>query len=157
MLKGLTKRISNSDFLKSLAILMTGTIIAQAIGYLLAPIITRLFTPEEMGEFGIFQRLTAFIATIATARYEFALPLPKKDKHAFLLFRYILRLVFITVIITLLGAIIYGISLNKELDYYILVIALVAGVTFLVFFNLGTNWAIRLKEFHKISLFNDMP
>ncbi|MDG2154118.1 MAG: lipopolysaccharide biosynthesis protein [Crocinitomicaceae bacterium] len=152
MLKGLKKRISNSDFLKSLAILMTGTIIAQAIGYLLAPIITRLFTPEEMGEFGIFQRLTAFIATIATARYEFALPLPKKDKHAFLLFRYILRLVFITVIITLLGAIIYGISLNKELDYYILVIALVAGVTFLVFFNLGTNWAIRLKEFHKISL-----
>ena len=54
MLKGLTKRISNSDFLKSLAILMTGTIIAQAIGYLLAPVITRLFTPEEMGEFGIF-------------------------------------------------------------------------------------------------------
>ena len=69
MLKGLTKRISNSDFLKSLAILMTGTIIAQAIGYLLAPIITRLFTPEEMGEFGIFQRLTTFIATVATARY----------------------------------------------------------------------------------------
>ena len=31
MLKGLTKRISNSDFLKSLAILMTGTIIAQQL------------------------------------------------------------------------------------------------------------------------------
>jgi len=152
MLKGLTKRISNSDFLKSLAILMTGTVIAQAIGYLLAPIITRLFTPEEMGEFGIFQRLTTVVATIATARYEFALPLPKKDKHAFLLFRYILRLVFIIVIITFLGALFYGIALNKELDYYVLVIALVASVTFLVFFNLGTNWAIRLKEFRKISL-----
>jgi len=152
MLKRLRQRISESDFLKSLAILMTGTIIAQAIGYLLAPVITRIFTPEEMGEFGVFQRLTTFIATIATARYEFALPLPKKDKHAFLLFRFVLRLVIITVLLTLIGGLIYGIILDKDFDYYILVLSLVCGVSFLVFFNLGTNWAIRLKEFRKISL-----
>ncbi len=152
MLKRLTKRIYSSDFLKSLAVLMTGTIIAQAISYSLAPVITRMFTPEEMGEFGVFQRLTTFIATIATARYEFALPLPKKDKHAFLLFRFILRLALITILLTLIGGLIYGITVNKEFDYYVLVLALVCGVSFLVFFNLGTNWAIRLKEFRKISL-----
>ena len=79
MLKGLTKRISNSDFLKSLAILMTGTIIAQAIGYLLAPIITRIIYPRRNGGVCVFfRRLSTFIATIATARYEFALPSPKK-------------------------------------------------------------------------------
>ena len=53
MLKGLTKRISNSDFLKSLAILMTGTIIAQVIGYLLPQLSQGLY-PEEMGEFAYF-------------------------------------------------------------------------------------------------------
>ena len=47
MLKGLTKRISNSDFLKSLAILMTGTIIAQ-IGYLL-PQLSQGFIPRRNG------------------------------------------------------------------------------------------------------------
>ena len=92
MLKRLKKRISSSDFLKSLAVLITGTIIAQSIGYLLAPIITRLYTPEEMGEFAIFQRIVVLIATLATARYEFSLPLPKKDKHAFELFRFSIKI-----------------------------------------------------------------
>ena len=57
MLNGLKKRISSSDFLKSLAVLMTGTIIAQSIGYIVAPVITRLYTPEEIGEFAFFQRI----------------------------------------------------------------------------------------------------
>ena len=80
MLKRLKKRISESDFLKSLAILMTGTLIAQIIGYLLAPIITRIYTPAEMGEFGIFYRITLLITTIGTLRYELAIPLPKRRR-----------------------------------------------------------------------------
>ena len=64
MLKGLTKRIYSSDFLKSLTVLVTGTIIAQSIGYLLAPVITRIYTPQEMGEFAIFQRIVVLIATV---------------------------------------------------------------------------------------------
>ena len=94
MLKGLTKRISNSDFLKSLAILMTGTIIAQQLDTYWPQLSQGLY-PEEMGEFAIFQRF-CFIATIATARYELALPLPKKDKDAFYLFRFSLKLTVIT-------------------------------------------------------------
>ena len=88
MLKGLTKRIYSSDFLKSLAVLITGTVIAQSIGYLLAPVITRIYTPEEIGEFGVFQRIVLLIAILSTARYEFSLPLPKKGEHAFQLFRF---------------------------------------------------------------------
>ena len=120
MLKGLTKRISNSDFLKSLAILMTGTIIAQAIGYLLAPIITRIYTPKKWVSLRIFQTFIAFIATIATASYEFALPLPKKDKDAFY-FRLVLDWYTYSNYNTchFRCAIFYGISLNvQELDYY---------------------------------------
>ena len=97
MLNRIKKKLANNDFLKSLAVLMTGTLIAQIIGYLLAPIITRLYTPGEMGEFGIFQRVTVLLATIATVRYEYALPLPKKDNHAFLLFGFALKISLITI------------------------------------------------------------
>lgn len=152
MLKRLKKRISSSDFLKSLAVLMTGTIIAQSIGYLLAPVITRLYTPEEMGEFAIFQRIVVLIATLATARYELSLPLPKKDNHAFQLFRFSIKLTLITTLITIICALIYGLFNNKEFEYYLLTAGLMVSVFALAFFNLGTNWAIRIKDFNRISL-----
>ena len=79
--------IVKGDFFKSFTVLMSGTLIAQIIGYAIAPILTRLYTTEEMGELGFYMRLTGFIAAIATLRYEAALPLPKKDEHSFLLYR----------------------------------------------------------------------
>ena len=152
MLKGLTKRIYSSDFLKSLAVLITGTVIAQSIGYLLAPVITRIYTPEEIGEFGVFQRIVLLIAILSTARYEFSLPLPKKGEHAFQLFRFSIKIALITNLISLGCAIIYGAISGKPLDYYFLALGLVVSSFALAFFNLGTNWAIRLKDFKKISL-----
>jgi len=79
------RSLHSSEFLKSVLVLLSGTLIAQLISYALTPIISRQFTPEEMGQFGIYQRWLVLIATIATARYEFSLPLPKKDEHSFLI------------------------------------------------------------------------
>ena len=108
MLNRIKKKLTGNDFLKSLAVLMTGTLVAQIIGYLLAPVITRLYTPAEMGEFGIFQRVTVLLATIATARYEYALPLPKKDKHAFILFRFASKISLITISLCLAIGIVFA-------------------------------------------------
>ena len=152
MLNRIKKKLTGNDFLKSLAVLMTGTLVAQIIGYLLAPIITRLYTPAEMGEFGMFQRVTVLLATIATARYEYALPLPKKDKHAFILFRFALKISLITISLCLFAGIVFGLMKGKGVDFYLLLILLIVSVFSLAFFNLGTNWSIRKKYFKKISL-----
>ncbi len=152
MLNRIKKKLASNDFLKSLAVLMTGTLIAQIIGYLLAPIITRLYTPAEMGEFGMFQRVTVLLATIATARYEYALPLPKKDSHAFILFRFALKIALITVSLCLLLGVVFGLIKGKGVDFYLILTLLIISVFSLAFFNLGTNWSIRKKYFKKISL-----
>ena len=52
---------------------------AQVIGYAIAPILTRLYSNAEIGEMLYYMRLIAFISSIATLRYEAALPLPKRD------------------------------------------------------------------------------
>ena len=75
-----------STFLKSVMVLTSGTVIAQAISYAFTPLVTRLFTTEDFGAFGVFMRIVAFLAAIGTARYELTLPLPKRDQHAFQLF-----------------------------------------------------------------------
>jgi O-antigen/teichoic acid export membrane protein len=152
MLNRLKNKIIANDFLKSLAVLMTGTLIAQIIGYMLAPIITRLYTPAEMGEFGMFQRVAVLIATIATARYEYALPLPKKDHHAFILFRFALKISLITILLFLSGGVGFALMKGKGVDFYLLLMLLIISVFSLAFFNLGTNWSIRKKYFKKISL-----
>ena len=79
---------------------MSGTVIAQAISYLIAPILTRLYTTSEMGELAFYMRLIGFISAIATLRYEAALPLPKNDSHSFLLYRlaYLISLVILLIV-----------------------------------------------------------
>ena len=146
------KNMKNSDFIKSLTVLLTGTLIAQFIGYALAPVISRQFSPTEMGEFGMFQRWVVLLATIATARYEFSLPLPKRDEHSFQLYRLALFSTMVTLGITLLGFLIYGLYIEKAVGFALWALVLVFSTAALVFFNLGTNWAIRHKEFKRISL-----
>ena len=145
------KNMKNSDFIKSLTVLLTGTLIAQAIGYALAPVISRQFSPTEMGEFGMFQRWVVLLATIATARYEFSLPLPKRDEHSFQLYRLALFSTMVTLGITLVGFLIYGLYIEKAVGFALWALVLVFSTAALVFFNLGTNWAIRHKEFKRIS------
>ena len=145
------KNMKNSDFIKSLTVLLTGTLIAQFIGYALAPVISRQFSPTEMGEFGMFQRWVVLLATIATARYEFSLPLPKRDEHSFQLYRLALFSTMVTLGITLVGFLIYGLYIDKAVGFALWALVLVFSTAALVFFNLGTNWAIRHKEFKRIS------
>lgn len=98
MLKVPIKRIRThlqSDFFKSLTVLLTGGLLAQAIGYAIAPILTRLYDPTEMGELALYMRITGFIAAIATLWYEAALPLPKNDGHSYLLYLISLLISFV--------------------------------------------------------------
>jgi len=140
-----------SDFFKSLTVLLSGTLIAQLIGYSLAPIITRMYTPSEMGDFGVYQRWIVLVATIATARFEFALPIPKKDHHAFLLYEVAIKTITYSLIVTFCCYLCYGLWTSNNEFIFLISPLLILSVLFLAFMNLGTNWAIRKKEFKKIS------
>jgi len=61
---------------------MTGTTIAQAIPIAISPILTRLYTPEDFGVFALFMAITSIFGSIANARYELAIMLPRKDEDA---------------------------------------------------------------------------
>lgn len=147
----LNKLHIKSEFLKSVVLLTSGTFMAQVVSYVATPVITRLFTPDEIGELGIFLRITAFITAIATARYELSLPLPKKDQHAFQLFRLSLRIATITLLLTfLIGLIYWGIQGFSATNFWI-VLMIVVGSFFMIFKNIGTNWAIRMSNYKAIS------
>lgn len=141
-----------SDFLKSIVVLTSGTLIAQMISYLATPFITRLFSPDEIGELGIFLRITAFITAIATARYELTLPLPKNQNHAFQLFRLSLKVALISLGISLVLGIGYWVWSDFDVHIIWYILFIVSTSFFMIFRNIGTNWAIRNKTFKHISV-----
>ena len=61
--------------LRAVLTLVAGGAIAQALPLLLGPWLTRLYTPEQFGVYHLFAAVSANLAVVACARYEFALPL----------------------------------------------------------------------------------
>jgi O-antigen/teichoic acid export membrane protein len=65
---------------------MTGTALAQVIGFALSPLISRLFSPDDFGVFGSFGAISGVIGAGATLEYTQAIMLPKRDDDAISLF-----------------------------------------------------------------------
>ncbi len=139
-----------SEVFRNILVLTSGTFLAQLVAYVLMPIITRLYTPDESAELGLFLRIIGVGAAIATARYELALPVTKLDHHSFRLYRFAIRT---TVIVSLASLLLLIIPLliaegpSRKLFY----ISIPIAILLTAFMNLGTNWAIRMKRFNVIS------
>ncbi len=148
----LSKINLKSELIKSALVLSSGTVLAQGISYLLTPFITRLYSPEDFGEFGIIMRIVAFLAVIGAARYEYAIPLPKKHEHAFHIYRLSLRILMWTVGLTLVAGGIFWLfkSNSNNSLFYIVLISAITGFT--VFISIGRHWAIRMKWFKNITI-----
>jgi lipopolysaccharide exporter len=84
--KNLFDRLRESSFVKNVLIVMTGTAAAQILGFAIAPIISRLFTPSDFGVFGSFNAVLMVIAAGATLDYAQAIMLPKEKEDAINLF-----------------------------------------------------------------------
>ena len=55
-----------SEFFKYIVVLMSGTAMAQLFAYIFAPVITRLYTPAEVAELGLFLRIVGVGAAMAS-------------------------------------------------------------------------------------------
>ncbi|MDB0063083.1 hypothetical protein N9F27_03195, partial [Crocinitomicaceae bacterium] len=145
------RNILKGDFVKSVAVLMTGTVLAQVISYALWPIIADYYNQSQMADFNLYMRVISFIGALATARFEMSLPLPKSDSHSFLLFRLSLKIAMITLLISGIAGLVYFWVVSGTFNYFLFGLLSLLSAFFVVFINLGTNWAIRMGEFSRIS------
>lgn len=146
----LSKLGLKSEFVKYVMVLMSGTIIAQLFGYALAPIITRLYTPEQSAELGLFFRIVSVGAAFATARYEHALPIIKNDNHSFRMYLVAIRIALYALVISSFIVIVPAL-LSKSIADFLFFALMPLALLGLVFTNTGVNWAIRNKKFKIIS------
>jgi lipopolysaccharide exporter len=147
--------LKKSEFTRNVVILATGSSIAQFIPFVFEPLLSRLFSPAEFGVFEIYAAIVIILGSIASARYELAILLPKLENKAvnvlglslFIVIAFSL-LIFTTILIAKQQII--NLVHNEELGKYLLFIPL--GV-FLIGVNRGfLYWSLRSKYLKNMSL-----
>ena len=149
------KNFIKTDFVKSVLILMTGTALAQFLSILISPLLTRVFSPEDFGLYGLYSSIVAILCVFSTGRYDLAIFEPKENRDANSLFiiSVLISLIFfiiLNVIIFLIGDSL-GLLLNQpEINYWLFFIPIsVFSVSFATLLN---NWVNRFEQFKLMSL-----
>lgn len=148
-------RIFKPDsFLKNVVTLTTGTTIAQAIPALIAPILTRIYSPEDFGTLAIFMSITSLFSVLVTGKYEFAIVLPKEEYQARKLVRLALLLTIYSSLILMIlfffahQPILYFIT-DKRISFWLYLVPLAVFLT--ASFEVYRFYCIRHKSYHVIS------
>ena len=71
-----------SGLVKPTLTLVAGGALAQAVPLALGPLLTRLYGPEQFGQYALFAAVAVNCSVVACARYEYALPLVEDETRA---------------------------------------------------------------------------
>ena len=150
----LSRLLPKNAFARGVSVLVGGTAGAQLLTVLVAPLLTRLYTPDDYGLVAVYGGLLGLIGVISSLRYELAIPLPEDDLEAaqvaalcilivlgFTLLTALLVLFYRAPIATLLGVP----SLAGYL--WLLPVGVLLGGAYSVF----NYWSIRTKRFSTIA------
>ena len=145
----------SSSFAGNVLKLVTGSVIAQGLGVLVAPIVARLFAPEAFGVAALFASITGIIGAVVCLRYELSIMLPKTDKEAANLLGVSLFFVSIvtgisTLIIFFAGDVIVNLLNSPELKKYLWLVPIAVFVTGI--FTALNYWNSRTKHFGRLSI-----
>ena len=130
---------------------------AQLIPVMIAPILSRIYSPEEFGRLALYLAIIQILGSLSTGRYELAILLPKEEKRGVQL---TLISIFFTVVvsfISLIVVLVYNTELavllgDPKLDvwlYLVPVSVLMVGV-----FNALNYYNTRVKKFKNIARAN---
>ena len=73
--------IGAGSFFRDAGVLAAAYVLSQAIWLGSAPILTRLYSPDDFGLWALFTTIVSILTTIATLRYEFAIVLPRGERE----------------------------------------------------------------------------
>ncbi len=141
-------------FAYSVSILAGSAALGQAVTVLVSPILTRLYSPEDFGIFGVYAAILGIVTVIASLRYEYAIPLPEEDETA----ANILALCFLLLLgmTALIWILVYGLkdaivvwTNVPGLKPYLWLIPL--GVLGAGTYQILNYWAVRKRDFPRIA------
>lgn len=115
MLRRIRDLIRKSPTAKHVSTLLSGTVIAQLLALITAPLISRLYSPTEIGVYTLFTSVVATVVAVAGLRYDLGIVLPKSHGNARLLRNTVTVIIFVVSICVTLFMIPFAGALAKWL------------------------------------------
>ena len=145
--------IVKSSGIRNFTKLLSANLVAQVIGLVVYPILTRMYAPEDFGLLNLFLSIGGVLIILSTAEYYYAIVLPKEETDAEQVLGVgVLWLVATTILVGLSVAFARPISLlfkSPDLTSYYWLMPLY--VFAMGAWNLLNYWYIRHKEYNPIS------
>lgn len=134
--------------------MLSGNTVSQAIPFVIAPFISRIFTPQEFAIQANFLAIVGLIGIVSAGRYELAVVLPKEERKAQAIFKLCLWIIPAVSALSLLLFVfknqISDFYNDLELPKYMIFVA--PAILFTGLYNLLFNWNIRQRKFNNVSL-----
>ncbi|MEX0778244.1 MAG: oligosaccharide flippase family protein, partial [Balneolales bacterium] len=149
--------VIKKPFLRDVATVSAGSIIAQITAVASAPILTRLFLPDDFGILAVFVSSSAILAVIYTLQFDMAIVLPQNDMEARKLFVLSVKLsLWFLVILAILASFVLIFPILEfvgfeEIPQYLPLLAVLGGFAIAIERSLN-YWNIRHKLFQLISI-----
>ena len=145
---------SNKVYYRNFLTMLSGNTMSQVIPFVVAPILSRIFSPEEFAVLANFMAIVSVIGIISTGRLELAVPIPVEQKKAqdivFTGFVITLLLGILSLLIPLFAYQIGEMYNDSQLPKYLWLVPL-AVISFGLL-GLTSNWNLRHERFHLLSL-----
>lgn len=144
----------NKGFASDVLTLVSGTGLAQIILIIVAPILTRVYSPSDFGIFALFLSLSGILSVISCLRYELSIMLPESEEEAknqlgLSIFLAITIFVFLEIVFLNFKDLILEIFNAQDLGNYLLVIPVFVLLEGL--FSSLNYWNSRYKKYNIIS------
>jgi len=155
MIKSLREHLAKGRFARHVATMMAGNVTAQAIAFIAAPVITRLYSPDEFGLLTLVCSYYGILVVVSCLCYEQPIIIEPREDDAINIF--VLCIIITTCLSFLIGVIIYlfaeeivliiNFKFDKNYLWFIPVAVFCSGLHKAVI-----SWNSREKKFNIISL-----
>ncbi|GAB2958296.1 oligosaccharide flippase family protein [Hymenobacter coalescens] len=144
--------LRKGSFAQNFAVTLSGSAAVTAIGFLLTPVMSRIYPPAAYGQFAVFNSLASNLSMVATLTYTAAFLQPKTQEKFFSLVQLTVLLAFGTCLLLAGGLLVGGPAVLEYLKVQALGSWFYTLPVILLLFNLNNimnGWYLREKQFIK--------
>ncbi|MCE1168341.1 MAG: oligosaccharide flippase family protein [Sphingobacteriia bacterium] len=152
------KKFTNSDFIRSVSVLVSGNVIAQIITLITMPIVSRIYSLQAFGEFAIFSSTASIVGGIAGLGMSSAIMAPKSNERS----KEVVFTAFLSVILVSLLFLISTLILSPflklykiSIPYHIAAILMFLQIALTGLSSILSTYANRLKK-NRLLFFNTL-
>lgn len=145
--------VSRRTSLRSIVVLLGGTIVGQSINVLVSPILTRLYSPEDMGRLGLYLAFIGIVSVAVSLGYETGIVSANESTEAAYLvlasavFMIPMSLIAVIVMQSLMRLSLFGLDGLPSYSAVMVCPSLLMGSAFIIL----RYWCVRERRFGVIS------